>query len=99
MDLPFKEELKDGYYIRIFLSDLPDNELKWHFDEEDRIVVCEEDTDWQFQIDDELPYQIEKNKPIFIPMGVYHRLIKGSNNLIVKIKKLKGNSIPEHHTH
>jgi hypothetical protein len=63
-------------------------ELKWHFDEQDRIVVCEHETDWLFQMDDELPINIKKNTPIFIPEGAYHRIIKGSGNLIVKVKKL-----------
>ncbi len=99
MDFPFKEELKEGFYVRTFTSDLSEMELKWHFDEEDRIVICEDDTDWMFQIDDELPISIKKNTPIFIPEGMYHRIIKGTGDLTVKVKKLKGNSIPEHHTH
>jgi hypothetical protein len=38
-----------------------------------------------FQFDDELPFQMEGK--IFIPMGVYHRVIKGSGDLKLKIKK------------
>jgi hypothetical protein len=99
MDFPFIEELKEGFHIRTFTSDLSEMELKWHFDEEDRVVICEDDTDWMFQIDDELPISIKKNTPIFIPEGMYHRIIKGTGDLTVKVKKLKGNNIPEHHTH
>jgi hypothetical protein len=88
MSLPFVENLKDGFHIRTFSSNLTEMELKWHFDEEDRIVLCENDTDWMFQIDNNLPIRIEKNTPIFIPEGEYHRIIKGSGDLILKVKKL-----------
>jgi hypothetical protein len=88
MSLPFVENLKDGFYVRTFSSNLTEMELKWHFDEEDRIVLCENDTDWMFQIDNNLPIRIEKNTPIFIPEGEYHRIIKGSGDLILKVKKL-----------
>jgi len=88
MDFPFKEELKNGFNIRTFSSNLTEMELKWHFDEEDRIIICEYDTDWLFQIDDELPIKINRNTPIFIPEGQYHRIIKGTGDLTLKVKKL-----------
>ena len=87
MEYPFSEELKEGFHIRTFSSNTPDMELKWHFDNEDRTVVCEYETDWMFQMDDELPTTIKKNTPIFIPEGTYHRIIKGSGDLVVKVKK------------
>jgi hypothetical protein len=89
MEKPYLEEIKNGYNYRTFSSNLNENELKWHWDGEDRIVICEHDTDWMIQIDNQLPSKIEKNTPIFIPNGEYHRLIKGVNNLVVKVKKLK----------
>lgn len=85
---PFIEEKSGDFYNRTFLSSLNENELKWHFDEQDRIVTCEEETDWLFQLDNQLPVKIEKNKSIFIPEGEYHRIIKGTNDLTLKIKKL-----------
>jgi hypothetical protein len=88
MELPFSEKINNGFYIRTFSSDLNENELKWHFDEEDRIVICENDTDWLFQFDNELPITINKNEPIVIQKNIYHRIIKGTNNLKLKIKKL-----------
>lgn len=87
MDYPFKEKQQDGFHIRTFSSELSEMELKWHFDEQDRTVICEHDTDWMFQIDNELPIPIKKNTPIFIPEGTYHRIIKGKDDLIVKVKK------------
>lgn len=88
MSLPFKEKIIDGYHIRTFSSNIDENELKWHFDEQDRIVVCEQQTDWQIQMDDELPQNIEKGKKYFIPEGTYHRIIKGSGDITFKVKKL-----------
>jgi hypothetical protein len=87
-NFPFKEELKNGFHIRTFSSNLNEMELKWHFDEQDRIVVCENETNWLFQMDNELPFKIERNTPIFIPEGQYHRIIKGTGDLTVKVKKL-----------
>ncbi len=89
IDLPFEEKLKNGFNIRTFSSTLNENELKWHFDEEDRIVVCEYDTDWLIQMDNQLPTKIVKNKPLFIPEGEYHRIIKGTGDLTVKVKKIR----------
>jgi hypothetical protein len=86
--LPFTENITDGYNVRTFSSNLDENELKWHFDDEDRIVVCEHETDWQIQMDNELPEKIQKNKKYFIPEGEYHRVLKGNGDLIVKVKKL-----------
>lgn len=88
MSLPFNEIKIDNIYYRTFNSNINENELKWHFDEQDRIVVCEYDTDWLFQMDNELPVKILKNKEFFIPEGEYHRIIKGTGDLTVKVVKL-----------
>ena len=86
MNLPFKENIENGYYIREFNEYIDSEELVWHRDKEDRIVEALEQTDWLFQFDNQLPQKLE-NK-IFIPKETYHRIIKGSGNLKVKILKL-----------
>ena len=86
--LPFEEKMRGIYHYRKFNADLAENELKWHFDEEDRIVVCEHETDWSIQMDNRLPTKIQKNTEYFIPEGEYHRIIKGTGDLIVKVLKL-----------
>lgn len=86
MNFPFQENIEDGYHIRTFNQDVPDNELVWHRDKEDRIVESVGETDWMVQLDNQLPQTLNKN--IFIPKEVYHRVIKGSGDLVVKIKKL-----------
>ena len=85
--LPFTEEIKSvNEYIRIFKSDVDDGSLVWHRDRESRIIESIGDTDWLVQIDDKLPMKIEGK--ILIPMGVYHRLIKGTGDLKIKLVKL-----------
>lgn len=83
--LPFKETIKDNSRIRIFKESTDDSEFKWHQDNEDRLVFALHETDWMVQLDDELPMHLEPNKEIFIPEGVWHRLIKGTGDLKVKV--------------
>jgi hypothetical protein len=87
MTLPFKEtKISDNTFIRVFKQDTDSGDLYWHRDREDRIIESLEETDWLIQLDDELPKKIEDK--VFIPMGVYHRLIKGTGDLKIKLKKL-----------
>ena len=81
---PYLEEKKDGYLIREFSQDTPSFEFVWHRDREDRIVEAMHDTDWQFQLDNEFPIRLTKDK-LFIPKETYHRVIKGTGDLVVKI--------------
>jgi hypothetical protein len=86
MSLPFKEtKIGDNTFIREFAQDTGSGEFMWHRDREDRIIESIDETDWMVQIDNELPKKIEGE--VFIPMGIYHRLIKGTNNLKVKVIK------------
>lgn len=82
---PYKEEEQEGFVIREFSQDISPVELVWHRDREDRMVEALHKTDWMFQLDNELPIPIDK---LFIPKETYHRLIKGTGNLTVKIVKL-----------
>ena len=81
---PYSEKKEEGYIIREFSQDTPSFELVWHRDKEDRIVQAAHDSDWQFQLDNEVPQRLSKNK-LFIPKETYHRLIKGTGDLVVKI--------------
>ena len=81
---PYKQDIKDGYILRTFSQDTPSFELVWHRDKEDRIVQATHDTDWLFQLDNEPPRRLSENK-LFIPKETYHRIIKGTGDLVVKI--------------
>jgi hypothetical protein len=85
--LPFQEnKISDNTFIRVFSQNTDSGEFMWHRDREDRIIESIETTDWKIQLDNELPKVIEGE--VFIPMGVYHRLIKGTNDLKIKLVKL-----------
>lgn len=84
---PYSEIEENGYKIREFSQDTSSFEFVWHRDKEDRIVEAIGKTDWKFQLDNEVPKEINR---IFIPKETYHRLIKGSGNLKVKIKEVIG---------
>lgn len=87
MKLPFNEEkINKNTFIRIFDEKTDEMHFVWHKDREDRIISSINNTDWKIQIDNELPIYITGE--IFIPKEVYHRLIKGNGNLLLKVIKL-----------
>ena len=86
MELPFSQEKFENYWIRIFSKDVETDELKWHFDNENRRVTVLEGNDWQFQMDDDLPVILKVGDEIKIPKGIYHRIKRGSNDLKIKIE-------------
>tara|TARA_X000001316_G_C895591_1_gene15706 strand:- start:92 stop:355 length:264 start_codon:yes stop_codon:yes gene_type:complete len=86
MNKPYTELVLQDYVIREFLSNTSTFEFVWHRDKEDRIVQAMHQTDWKFQLDNETPQVLSENK-LFIPKETYHRLIKGTGNLKVKIYK------------
>ena len=84
---PYKNiEVTDKHIIREFSDKTDIIDFMWHRDNEDRLVEALHDTDWQVQLDNELPTSL--NEPIFIPRHQYHRVIKGNGKLRVKINKL-----------
>ena len=72
--------------VRTFIQDVDDFELVWHRDREDRVVDPINPTDWLIQFDNELPKKI--TRLLFIPKNTYHRLIKGTGDLTIRVKKL-----------
>ena len=79
-------EVTDKYIIREFNEDIDPIELLWHRDDEDRLIEIIENTDWQIQLEDQLPTSM--NKPIFIRKHEWHRTIKGTGKLRIKIHKI-----------
>jgi hypothetical protein len=77
--------LSDNEVIRTFSVSLDEDDLKWHWDEEDRMIEPIHKTDWMFQFDNQLPIKLEGK--IEIKKGVWHRLIKGNSDVRIKIKK------------
>ena len=87
MEKPYTDlEITDQYILREFSQDIDPIELMWHRDDEDRLVEIVGKTDWQLQLDNRLPTSM--NQPIFIPRHEWHRVIKGTGTLKLKIHKL-----------
>lgn len=86
--LPFREQENNGYSVRTFPETTKEEDLKWHFDNEDREIVFLHNSDWSFQMDNELPQPIYEGLTLLIPEGEYHRIIKGNGDLRVRVKKL-----------
>ena len=81
-------EFKDGdnEVTRLFHSKVDPEKLKWHMDDEDRIIQALHKNNWQFQLEDQLPVSLDK--PIFIKRHQWHRLIKGDDSLMIKVTKI-----------
>jgi hypothetical protein len=78
-------EVTDQYIIREFTENIDPIELMWHRDDENRLVEIIGETDWQVQLENQLPTSL--NQPIFIPKHEWHRVIKGTGTLKLKIHK------------
>jgi hypothetical protein len=86
MSNPYTDiEITDKYIIREFDENIDPVELLWHRDDENRLVEIIGNTDWQLQLEDQLPTSL--NEPIFIPKHVWHRAVKGNGKLRLKIYK------------
>ena len=81
---PYSQLEQAGYILREFSKETTSLELVWHRDKVDRYVEPVKESDWLFQLDNDIPRKLGKNK-LFIPKETYHRLIKGTGDLIVKI--------------
>jgi hypothetical protein len=81
-------DISDDTIVRSFTESIDPIELKWHRDDEDRTVVSISETDWMIQLENKLPQNL--NSPVFISRGEWHRVIKGTGELRVKIIKSDG---------
>lgn len=82
---PYKQLQTQQCLYRKFTQDIPEDELVWHRDENDREVTIMDTTDWMFQFDNQLPFTLKET--LFIPKDTYHRLIKGTGTLNVQIQE------------
>ena len=78
---------KDVGIVRIFSSDVDSEDLVWHRDKENRRVTVADGEGWQFQFNGSLPFELTEGRIFDIPEGMYHRVIKGKTDLVLKIKK------------
>ena len=78
-------EVTDKYIIREFSENIDPIEFLWHRDNEHRTLEILGETDWKIQLDDKLPTSL--NELIYIPRHEWHRVIKGTGTLKLKIYK------------
>lgn len=77
----------DNEDIRTFSESVDEMELIWHRDRADRKITVLEGRDWKLQMDNELPVSLEVAKTYFIPKLMYHRVLKGTTDLKIRIKE------------
>lgn len=82
---PYTESYDNGLIIREFKEDVDSEELVWHRDKRTREITILEGRGWQLQLDNQLPQELKQGKLYIIPEMEYHRLIKGTGKLVVKI--------------
>jgi len=88
VNFPFEEKrIGKKIFLREFKKEVSQDELIWHLDREDRKVVLVEGTNWKLQLDNQLPEVLELEKEYWIPKMTYHRLIRGDDDLVVKVYK------------
>jgi hypothetical protein len=91
VNLPFEEiRISENVFIRTFDPEVESDELKWHIDLEDRLIECDNHNNWMIQVDNQLPNFVDTK--CYIKAGVWHRLIKGNEKLVIKITKLNSNN-------
>lgn len=89
---PYSEEVIEQhgtgvkFIIRTFTDSVEEDELVWHRDRESRLVHVLSGTNWKLQLDDKLPEVLEMGMTYRIPKMGYHRLLKGQNNLVLRIQ-------------
>ena len=79
---------KDEDDIRLFNVKSKSADYVWHRDDESRLIEVLEGDGWQFQVENSLPWLIRPGMSFRVEKKEYHRLIKGKNNLKVKIISL-----------
>lgn len=86
--LPFEEEqVSDNIFIRTFSTDVDEMDLIWHTDKENRFIKVLEGNGWQFQYDEELPFEMTDGLGFPVMKGQIHRVIKGLGPLKIELHK------------
>ena len=87
MKYPFNQKKNNGLLIREFSKDVDSDELVWHRDKADRYVKVRSGNGWELQMENCLPQSMIPGKTYFIPRRTYHRVLKGTSNLVVEIRE------------
>ena len=74
-------------FTRTFKHNVNDHELVWHRDRANRFLTVLSGNQWYLQMDNQLPVALTIGSHHYIPQEIYHRLIKGTDDLVVKIEE------------
>lgn len=85
---PYSQIKTNNGYIRTFLENVNNDELVWHRDAHTRHITILEGNNWKLQLDNKLPIKLEVGKTYVINREEWHRVIKGSNDLKIKITEI-----------
>jgi quercetin dioxygenase-like cupin family protein len=77
--------INSNTFIREIKKDVSEDELVWHRDKNDRIITLLEGENWYIQFDNFMPEKLNKNEEIYVPKNTFHRVIKGTTDLKIKI--------------
>ena len=86
-EVTFGKPYIDDGNIRTFDVTKPSEDYVWHRDKEDRIIEVLSGEGWQLQFQNCLPFLLKEGMKFEIPEGEFHRLLKGYNNLVIRIIK------------
>tara|TARA_B100000424_G_C22522192_1_gene299620 strand:+ start:21 stop:296 length:276 start_codon:yes stop_codon:yes gene_type:complete len=86
-NFPFTQSEAAGILIREFSKDVDSGELVWHRDRQDRKVLVKKGEGWKLQMENSLPVDLKPGMTYEIPKNTYHRVMKGTSNLIVEIEE------------
>ena len=86
---PYNDNDKEGdTFIRTFECGTEEEELVWHRDRGNRQVKVKSGIGWELQMDNELPVELIPHHIYWIEAKKFHRLIKGSGNLVLEIREV-----------
>jgi len=75
----------EQFIIREFSQDISQDELVWHRDKRNRVILPVECEGWMIQFDNNPPEEMLPNVSIFVECEKYHRIIKGKGRLVIRI--------------
>ena len=78
-------QIDEKSFLRTFSINCDSSELHWHRDDCSRQVEVISGKDWKFQYDNHLPETIKPGDKIIVEKNEWHRIIKGSTDLIVVV--------------
>jgi len=82
---PYNQIKKGNTILRTFSPSVQNEELVWHRDKRDRVVEVLEGKNWKVQLDNQLPRELKVGDVFEIKAETYHRILKGTTPLKVKI--------------